>query len=465
MIYSLFDFADRAAGEEGRTFLDLPYMHTLCEALEDCVCGRLPNGAKNLLVTVPPRHYKTTFVSQYFPSWCHAEVAPDCEFILTSATAGLATDNAMAVNRIETARWYQELYTDTRISSRDRDLQGHFRTTAGGSIYATGLEGTITGYGAGKVRSGFGGAIIIDDPLKAGDAKSSVKRESCVRYYLDVLKSRRNNVHNTPFIVVAQRLHIDDLPGWLMKNEPNDWHVVNFAAVGQDRKLLNPVTTSLEELDQLKVVAPDVFYAQYQQQPIVPGGNIIKARWWTTYDPTVEKVAGARWITADTAYKATKTADQSVLQCWEATKDKLYFIDSMYGRWDFPTLLKNAELFQNIMKAREFWVEDKASGTPLAQTLEDLRLPAQAWNPHKFSFPDDKVGRMMEASWFVHGGRVALPIGNVPVRVDEDTVVHLTPGAAALVEEAALFARDMSHAHDDHCDTFTMAVSLYKDAL
>ena len=36
--------------------------------------------------------------------------------------------------------------------------------------------------------------------------------------------------------------------------------------------------------------------------------------------------------------------------------------------------------------------------------------------------------------------------------------------SAALMEEAAAFARDMSHAHDDHCDAFTMAVSLYKDA-
>jgi len=71
---------------------------------------------------------------------------------------------------------------------------------------------------------------------------------------------------------------------------------------------------------------------------------------------------------------------------------------------------------------------------------------------------------MQEASWFVHGGKVFLPLGNVPVRIDKDTVVNVTPGAAALMEEAAAFARDMSHAHDDHCDAFTMAVSLYKDA-
>lgn len=213
MIFGLFDFGDFCAGQSGSTFLDLPYLRELCAAVEDCVAGRLPNGARNLLVTIPPRHYKTTFISQYFPAWCFAEVAPDCEFILTSSTATLATENAMAIQRIMAAPWYQSLYPHVRISGKDRELQHHYRTTARGSIYAAGLGGTITGFGAGKVRDHFGGAVIVDDPLQAADARSLVKREQCVRYYQTVLKSRRNNVYTTPFVVVAQRLHIDDLPG------------------------------------------------------------------------------------------------------------------------------------------------------------------------------------------------------------------------------------------------------------
>ena len=88
MIHSLFDYCDRVAGEEKRAFVDLEYEHRLCEALEMCVMGELPNGKKNLIINVPPRCFKTTFTSQGFVSWCLAEVAPDCEFILTSATAG-----------------------------------------------------------------------------------------------------------------------------------------------------------------------------------------------------------------------------------------------------------------------------------------------------------------------------------------------------------------------------------------
>lgn len=463
MIYSFFDYSDRLAGEMKNTFIALPYMRTLCDALEQCVTGELPDGKKNLLITIPPRHYKTTFISQNFVAWCLAEIAPDCEFLLTSYAAELATNNSIAVKRIIQQEWHQQLYPHLRIAKNEKDLQKYFRTTSGGSVYATGVEGSVTGFGAGKTREGFGGAIIIDDPMKASDARSAVMLDNCVRYYQGTLKSRRNSV-KTPVIMIMQRLHVDDLAGWVLKNEPDAWHHIMFPAV-QDGKVLNPVTTSLRELEEMRVVDPVTYYAQYQQTPIVPGGNIVKLNWWRTYNPATYKAGGLRFITADTGFKEHDINDQSVLQCWEAQDNGLYFIDSMFGRWGFPTLLRNAQQFWRICgEPREFWVEDKASGTPLEQMMSELQVPAFAWVPNKFGYPDDKVGRMQSASWYVHGGKVFVPEGNVPVRIDENTVLHVTAGAAALMEETASFARDMSHKHDDHCDAFTMAVSLYRDA-
>lgn len=467
MIFNFFDYCDWVAGEDKQVFVDLPYLHHLCDIMEAVIAGELPEGKKNLIINIPPRCFKTETISKKFVSYCLAEVAPDCEFILTSATMPLAAANSMGVKRIIQNPWHQRMYPDLRIAKDEKDTQTYFKTTATGSVYAAGLNGTITGFGAGKVRDGFGGAIIIDDPLKAADAKSPALLQSCVDYYLNVLKSRRNNARNTPFILIAQRLHVDDLPGWILKNESSDWHLVQYPALSNDSIVLNDVTMSREELERLKVVAPHTFYAQYQQTPMIPGGNIIKLPWWRIYDPEEEKFAGLRYITADTAYGEHEESDPSVYQLWEATEQCLYFIDSMYGSWDFPTLLRNASLFWRTSNAKEFWVESKASGLSLKQTLNEqpLNVPAQGWNPKEFEFPADKVGRMQESAWLVHGGRVALPKGNVPVRVSENNVVYVTPGAAALMEEAASFAKDMSHTHDDHCDAFTMAVSLYKDAL
>ena len=460
----LMAYSEMVALEAGTPFFDFPYLHDLCAALEQCVTGKLPGRKKNLLITIPPRHYKTTFTSQNFVAWCLAN-APDCEFILTSYSAELARANCMAVKRIICQQWHAELFPELAIAKGEKDTQQYFRTTEGGAVYAVGMQGSITGFGAGKTRKGFGGAIIIDDPLKAADVRSETERKNSVHYYLSTLKSRRNNVANTPIILIMQRLHVDDLAGWVLKNEPGEWHAVTFPAV-QDGKLLNPVTTTLAEMEQMRVVDPMTYFAQYQQSPQVPGGNIIKSGWWQTYDPAKHNPGrGLTFITADTGFKEHDDNDCSVLQCWNATEDGLYFMNSMYGRWDFPKLLHNARLFYDVCgKPREFWVEDKASGTPLEQMMSDMGLPSFAWAPKDYGFPDDKVGRMQASAWFVHGGKVFLPKGNTPVRVDNDTVLMVTPGAAALVEEAAGFCRDMSHAHDDHCDAFTMAVSLYKDA-
>ena len=468
MIYTLFDYADRTAGEQKATFFDLPYLHKITGILEDCVAGALPDGKRNLAITIAPRSYKTSFASRYFPAWCLAEVSPDCEFILTSYSEGLAVGNAMAISKYIGAEWHQDLYPHLRVDRKSRDVQNHFTTTTGGAVYAVGTGGTITGMGAGKTRGGFGGAIIIDDPLKAQDARSVKERENCINFYSSVLKNRKNNALATPIILVQQRLHVDDLVGWVMKNEAKDWALVSFPAI-IDGKLLNPVTMSMEDLANLKEVDPVTYWAQYMQTPIVPGGSMIKLNWWRTYNQQTEFPRGGYvFITADTAFKSKADSDQSVIQCWCANRDGLYLLDAVYGRWEFPQLLEQAHKFWDkwrVRGVREFFVEDKASGTPLAQTMEMNGLPAEAWRPQEFDFASDKVGRVSDSAFLVHSGRVFLPEGRTTVRIDNEHSMKLELFAAELAEQAALFQRDMGHAHDDHVDAFTMACSVYKSML
>ena len=297
-------------------------------------------------------------------------------------------------------------------------------------------------------------------------------REKCIAYYLDTLKSRRDSVHNTPILLVMQRLHPDDLIGWIMKRESEDWHLVSFPALvpaidDQPDKLLNPITTSVKELRTLRDVAPQVFYAQYQQTPMIDGGNIIKMGWWRFFDSDQARKPGLIFLTADTAFKESKKSDYSVIRVWEGTKDGLYCLDGIYGRWEFPILMQNAKNFWERWQkrgAREFWVEDKASGTPLVQMLNVGGIPAQGWKPSDFNYPDDKVGRMNSFAFTVHGGHVFLPRGDDVVMVEAGREERVAPHARILMEECAAFARDMSHAHDDHADTACMADSLWKDA-
>jgi hypothetical protein len=59
---------------------------------------------------------------------------------------------------------------------------------------------------------------------------------------------------------------------------------------------------------------------------------------------------------------------------------------------------------------------------------------------------------------------VLIPEGAAEVVVDASTRLCTDAQSKAMVEECAAFASDMSHSHDDHCDTLTMAISLWKHA-
>ncbi|MDN8910345.1 hypothetical protein Q0O53_13945, partial [Staphylococcus aureus] len=78
-----------------------------------------------------------------------------------------------------------EIFPELRLAT---DAGSHWKTTAGGVMYATGTRGTITGFGAGKRREGFGGATIIDDPHKADEAKSDTIHKGVIDWFQNTLE-------------------------------------------------------------------------------------------------------------------------------------------------------------------------------------------------------------------------------------------------------------------------------------
>lgn len=159
-------------------------------------------------------------------------------------------------------------------------------------MYATGAGGTITGFGAGKHRPGFGGAIIIDDPHKADEARSDVIRQGVIDWFQNTLESRKNSP-DTPIIVIMQRLHESDLAGWLLGDRGPDmagppvaggngevWDHVCLDVWQRDEQgrevPLWPEKHSAEDLRRMERAAPYVFAGQYRQRPAPADGGVIK---------------------------------------------------------------------------------------------------------------------------------------------------------------------------------------------
>lgn len=257
------------ANRRGYTWQQAGHHALVCEALMRVFRGE----CKRLIINIPPRYSKTEIVKN-FVGWSLGH-APDSEFIYTSYSGRLAAASSWDVRGLIQEPEYQAIFPSVLLRN-DSQAKDEWRTTAGGIVYAVGSEGTITGYGAGKHRPGFGGALLIDDPHKADEARSDVMRQNVIDWFQNTFESRKNSP-DTPIILVMQRLHESDLAGWLLAGGNGEkWEHVCLPALQEDGTALWPEKHGIEELHRMEAASPYTFAGQYQQRPAPAEGGIFK---------------------------------------------------------------------------------------------------------------------------------------------------------------------------------------------
>ena len=376
----------------------------ICEYLERVIIGDI----KRLIINIPPRYSKTELAVVNFVAWCMGNF-PDCEFIHASYSKKLAANNTYQARALMLHESYSEIFGTPHIC-HDSNAKDEFKTVEGGCVYAAGAEGTITGYGAGKMRQGFGGAIIIDDPHKASEATSDTMRQNVIDWFSTTIESRTNSP-DTPIIVIMQRLHENDLAGWLLSGgNEEEWTHLNIPALNDNDEPLWPFKHTYDDLRRLEKANPYVFAGQYMQRPAPLGGGIFKTEWFKSYRmlPRLKFTI----ITVDTAQKTKEQNDYSVFALWgQGIDGNAYLIDILRGKWESPDLIKMATSFwckhRDTFKPRSMNVEDKVSGTMLIQTLSktaDPVIPIIAIQRNT-----DKITRAIDVAPFIESGRVYLP--------------------------------------------------------
>lgn len=239
---------------------------------------------KLLVINIPPRYSKTQFVCDWI-AWCMGQV-PDAEFMYCSYSGDLAANNSWGIKETVQHPEYHRVFPQTMLRA-DSQARAHWRTSAGGVVYASGMGGTITGMGAGKLRDGFTGAIVIDDPHKIEEIRSDDIRRGVHTFYQETLQSRRNgpDTWRTPIIVIMQRLHEEDLTGWLEAGHSGEkWRVVRLPALAEANDPLGRAPGAplwdgkhtAAELNQMATAMPFMFAGQYQQRPAPLQGNIFR---------------------------------------------------------------------------------------------------------------------------------------------------------------------------------------------
>lgn len=389
-------------------FLPADHHKTVCDALERVIAGKVTR----LIINIPPRSGKTELAVKNFISFCLGNW-PDCEFIHASYAKELATANVAETRNIMQHEAHADVFGEPEFR-KDSNAKDFFKTEQGGSVMAVGVGGGVTGFGAGKMRDSFGGAIIVDDPMKPGEANSDAIRNSTNAWFQNTLESRKNS-NETPIIVIMQRLHEDDLSGFLEAGgNGEDWTVIRIPAIRDDGTSFweSNSNFALDKLRRMEAAKAYVFAGQYMQHPAPIGGGVLKEAWYNYWDilPRIKW----RKIYVDTAQKTKEHNDFSVFQCWgDDGQGGKYLIDQLRGKWEAPELLTTARGFWEKHKSadrdklgqlRSMMVEDKVSGTGLIQTLQRERIPIIG-----VQRSTDKITRAMDAAPIIQAGHVYLP--------------------------------------------------------
>ena len=454
--------------EPGVPFMGGFHVDAICEHLQACAERKI----LRLLINVPPRHSKSTLCSVLFNAWVWTH-APQERFLSGSYSLQLATNDSVKTRRVVTSDWYRARWPHVQIAE-EQAQKTFFVNTQLGQRQVTSVGGTTTG---------LGGTIIIgDDLISAIQADSAIQRQICLQWYRESF-STRNNTADTVRIIVMQRLHQNDVAGYLLREEGDVWdHLLlpgifeghtKTTSIGwtDPRKaegdLLWPERYDQSEMDQLRrTLGSAAFAGQIQQRPVPRGGQIFKKEWlrfW--YDPAagtpdpviVQRSNGemaaqpqkplpninpeSRVASFDLAFKGGPRSDYVVGQVWATSmreRANYYLLDQDRGQRDFVETLAAIRTLLARHPATMVLIEDKANGPAVINALKADVPGIIAVNPQ-----GGKESRANGVSPLWEAGQVWLPHPTQAPWVDD------------FIEELTAFPHGV---HDDAVDAMTQAL-------
>ncbi len=426
-----------------------PALDVLDAALVDAAEGRHPR----LIFTMPPQEGKSMRISRAFPIWL-LKRNPDLRIAIVSYADQLSRRWGRMVKNdvVGHPELGLSLRHDTKAAN-EWQLEGK-----DGGMITVGIEGSLTGRPV--------DVLIIDDPFKdQKQADSETYRENVKEWWRTTGSMRLSE--DAIVIVLMTRWHEDDLAGWLMATEGDDWRHINIPALADHDPNKGETDILGREpgewmksargrtvrgwLRRKKNAGARGFEAVLQGRPSPQEGSILKRGWWQ-YSPMQRAIqqGNGSWLILghptqviqswDMAFKDGAKNDWVVGQVWARRGSRVWMVDQVRDHMDAPaTATAMVALSKKWPQATLKLVEDKANGPAIIQMLRGV-LPGIV----PVSPGDSKEGRANAIAPFVQAGDVELPAPG-----------H-APWVGDFVTECASFPNG---AHDDQVDACTQALA------
>lgn len=432
--------------------LDRTYRERRHQVLLAAHFRRMVHGIEPRQLWMLPARYGKTWMVRWGLTWA-LDLDPTANWIFTSYVHELAVESGVAVRGLieeHRANLQVRLRTDRRKANR-------WSTDMGGGLLATGIHGSIAGFGAGGGLIGCGGGVVLDDPYKNWQAAhSKTERDAVGNAYKSVLRMRLNN-EDAGFLIDTTRWHEDDIQGRILQamvnGDEDEWTVVRLAARAEapDQKA-PPEVAYLRDPDPLgravgEVLDPDLFddedvaarhrvLGSYltasleQGRPAPEEGGEIKRGWWK-WGHIPQGRPDDALTSWDMKMKDTSDAGDFVVGgVWLRYAGTAWLVDLYRGQWNFnETKMAIALAAVRHPTIQRHIIENTGNGP---EVIAGLRRP---W--HNIVVDDATAGRLGMAA----GERDAVEAllrrgmsGLLPENPEGDKVTRTRTYSAPLIE-------------------------------
>lgn len=385
------------------------FQRELCAALDRFSRAVAEGRSPRLLIAAPPRHGKSQIVSRDFPVW-HLARNPRHEVVVASYGQDFTNDLSRDARQVRDAAvedW-------PHLAPGDRDGVENWRIAGGGSYFAVGVGGPLTGRGC--------NVLILDDPLKNWEeASSKLIREARWNWYASTAYTRL--MPGGGVLAMATRWHESDPSGRMLKqieDGEEKWEVLSYPAIAEadeafrkEGEPLHPERYSREALEQIKRVLPARMWAAlYQQRPTPDTGGMFQREWLArrySHDPQRPPVPYTEiLISCDATFQDAATSDfvSMVVLGRNAAYTDFHVLDEVHQRLSYTATRTVLRDLHRKWRPGVVLIERAASGHALIDDLEGEFAGVVGFKPAEYGSKDTRAAL---ATPLFESGCVAFP--------------------------------------------------------
>jgi len=353
----------------------------LCKIAE--ATSKKKPGFRKVIVNIPPGLMKSTIVSAALSAW-HLGRNPAERIFGVSNKDKLVTRNVGWTKLIMESKKYRDIFPDLLIT---KDTENHIKTSLGGERQGFGTLSRVTGE-----RCDF----LVPDDFISSDMIYKADGTSALKAWDESFYSRVDKVSGS-ILIIEQRLGVNDLTGYLTRTRPGEYLAISLPAYFEERtvivvddeefvfekdELLSPDYLPWHEINSLmnRVVDPEtgiangkqVFFAQYMQNPVADGGNMVDINWFQPF--RISDVSSMKFdrvvVSVDSAQKPNEINDPSAFLKFGIIGKSKYLIDCYCERKVYPETKEGLIAFCNDgHRTTDLIIEDANTGSSLLQEL------------------------------------------------------------------------------------------------